>query len=154
MYGMVVFGGIVNYSIKCVIQIVVSVNVGLCSDSVLSVYVDVGICFGDDDSFGVWVNVVKEDGDIYLDNGGIDCEIVLLVFDVNFMDLLLWIVDLIYSDCLIENFWNCFLVNMVVIEFLFVMVSGSCNLVVDGIFDGYKNLIVISSLKWNINDNW
>ena len=154
MYGMAAPGGIVNYSTKRATQTAVSANVGLRSDSVLSAHVDAGTRFGDDDSFGVRVNAVKEDGDTYLDNGGIDRETVSLAFDANLTESLLWTVDLIYSDRLIENSWNRFSVNMAATEPLPATVSGSRNLAVDGTFDGYKNLIAISSLKWNINDNW
>lgn len=154
MYGMAAPGGIVNYITKRATDTSVSANVGLRSDSVLSAHVDAGTRFGEDDSFGLRVNAVKENGDTYLDNGGIDRETASLAFDANLTDSLLWTVDLIYSDRLIENSWNRFSVNMAATDPLPATVSGSRNLAVDGTFDGYKNLIAISSLKWDINDNW
>lgn len=154
MYGMVVSGGIVNYVMKRVMLDVLSVNVGWCSDSVFSGYIDVSMWFGSEDVYGLWVNLVKEDGDIYFDDGGIDREIVFIVLDVVLIDNVLWIVDVIYSDCLVENFWNRFIVFMDSVELLFDIVDGSRNLVVFGIYDGYINMIVIIGLEWNIDDNW
>lgn len=100
------------------------------------------------------VNLVKEDGDTYLDDGGIDRETASIALDAALTDNVLWTVDVIYSDRLVENSWNRFTVSMDSAEPLPDTVDGSRNLAVPGTYDGYTNMIAITGLEWNIDDNW
>ncbi|WP_239024003.1 TonB-dependent siderophore receptor [Paraglaciecola marina] len=154
MYGMAAPGGIVNYETKKAKDTSISANLGFRSDRIFSGHIDASSRFGDDDEFGVRVNLVKENGDTYLDDGGIDRETASLAFDAYLTESLYWTVDLIYSDRLIENSWTQLGNSLESTDSLPDTVSGTTNLAVDGTFDKYKNLIAISSLNWTINDNW
>lgn len=154
MYGMAAPGGVVNYVTKKAKENAVSVDVGLRSDSVFSSHVDASTRLGNNDDYGLRVNLVKETGDTYLEGGSIDRETASLAFDAQFTDSLSGTVDLIYSDRLIENSWTKFSNSMDATDSVPDTVSGSRSIGVDGTFDKYKNLIAITSLQWEINDNW
>jgi iron complex outermembrane receptor protein len=154
MYGMAAPGGIVNYVTKKAKGDAISGNIGYRSDSVFSGHIDASQRFGEDDAYGVRVNLVKENGDTYLDGGEIDRETASLAFDANLTDSLLWTVDLIYNDRLVENSWTYLNNSLESTDSIPDTVSGTRNLAVDGTFDQYKNLIALSSLTWTINDNW
>lgn len=154
MYGMAAPGGVVNYVTKKAKSDTVSVDAGVRSDSVLSTHIDASSRMGDDDEYGLRVNLVKEEGDTYLDDGTIDRNTASVAFDAQVTDSLLWTVDLIYSDRLIENSWTQFDNKMAATDTLPSTVDGSRSIGVDGTFDEYKNFIALSSLSWAINDNW
>ena len=154
MYGMAAPGGIVNYVTKRATSDALSANVGWRSDSVFSGHIDASTRFGSEDAYGLRVNLVKEDGDTYLDDGGIDRETASIALDAALTDNVLWTVDVIYSDRLVENSWNRFTVSMDSAEPLPDTVDGSRNLAVPGTYDGYTNMIAITGLEWNIDDNW
>lgn len=86
MYGFGMFGGIVNFVIKCLINIFGgSVMFGFISGGMFKELVDVGGCFGLIKVLGVCLGVVYEEGDIFVDGGYIKCDLVLLVLDVCIM---------------------------------------------------------------------
>lgn len=64
--GVVVLGGVINFVIKCFVN-VVSVMGGVDSCGLMLVVVDFGWCFGFDYQFGFWINVVKENMYFYID---------------------------------------------------------------------------------------
>ncbi|MFC3052137.1 TonB-dependent siderophore receptor [Kordiimonas pumila] len=154
MYGMAAPGGTVNYVTKKPVNDLLSVDFGLRSDSVLSGHIDAGTRFGRDDAYGVRVNLVKENGNTYLDNGKIDRETAALAFDAHLSDSLYWTVDLMYSDRLTENSWTVMDNYMDSSEPIPETVSGTRSIGIDGTFDRYKTLLAITSLNWDINENW
>lgn len=154
MYGMAAPGGIVNYVTKRATKDAVSAGLGLRSDSVFSANVDASTRFGDNDDYGVRVNIVKEKGDTYLEDGEVDRETAALAFDAQLTDSLSWTVDVIYNDRIVDESWNRFSVSMDSSEPLPDTVSGTRNIGIDGTFDKYKNIIAITSLNWDINNQW
>lgn len=154
MYGMAAPGGIVNYETKRASGDFANASIGYRSDSVLSGHIDASRRFGDNDDYGVRVNLVKEKGDTYIDGGSIDRETASLAFDTNLTDSLTWTVDLIYNDRFVENSWTYLNNSLDSTDSLPDTVSGTRNLAVDGTFDKYKNMIALTSLNWTINDNW
>ncbi|GAC17864.1 TonB-dependent siderophore receptor [Paraglaciecola arctica] len=154
MYGMAAPGGVVNYVTKKAKKDEVSVALGMRSDSVFSGHVDASTRIGNNDEYGLRVNLVKETGDTYLDGGSIDRDTASLAFDAQLTDSLYWTVDVIYNDRLIENSWTQLSNALDSTDSLPDTVSGTRNLAVEGTFDEYENLIAITSLNWTINDNW
>ncbi|MDO6488742.1 TonB-dependent siderophore receptor [Colwellia sp. 6_MG-2023] len=154
MYGMAAPGGIINYVTKKATDDAISVNVGMRSDSVFSGHLDASTRIGDNDDYGLRVNLVKEKGDTYLDGGSIDRETVSLAFDAQLTDSLYWTVDIISNDRLVENSWTQFSNGLDSDDSLPKPVNGTHNLAAEGTFDRYENLIALTSLKWEINDNW
>ncbi|MFC7050447.1 TonB-dependent siderophore receptor [Emcibacter nanhaiensis] len=154
MYGMAAPGGTVNYVTKKPVADLLSVDFGIRSDSVLSGHLDAGTRLGDHEQYGFRVNLVKENGNTYLDEGKIDRETAALAFDAHLTESLYWTVDLMYSDRLTENSWTVMNNSMDSSEPLPDTVDGNRSIGVDGTFDSYKNLVAITSLNWDINDNW
>ncbi|MGX9462454.1 TonB-dependent siderophore receptor [Shewanella sp. A14] len=154
MYGMAAPGGVVNYETKKAVAHKLTVDVGMRSDSVFSAHVDASTRMGNNDDYGFRVNLVKEAGDTYLDNGTIDRETAAIAFDAQLTDSLFWTVDLIYSDRLTENSWTTMDNLLDSSEPLPDTVSGNRSIGADGTFDDYKNLIAITSLNWDINEAW
>ena len=154
LYGMAAPGGIVNYVTKKAHEDAVSASVGFRSDSVLSAHVDASTRFGENDNYGLRVNVVKEEGDTYLEGGGIDRETLSIAFDAQLLDSLTWTADFIYNDRLIDESWNRFTLSLDDSEPLPDTVEGSRNLGIDGTFDEYKSTIALTGLAWEINEQW
>ena len=154
MYGMAAPGGTVNYVTKKPVADLLSADVGIRSDSVLHAHLDAGTRLGDNEQYGFRINLVKESGNTYLEGGEIDRETATFAFDAHLTDSLYWTVDLLYSDRLTENSWTVMNNNLDVADSLPDTVDGSRSIGVDGTFDDYKNIVAITSLNWQINDNW
>ncbi|MBQ4833157.1 TonB-dependent siderophore receptor [Pseudoalteromonas sp. MMG010] len=154
MYGMAAPGGVVNYVTKKPVNDLLTLSAGYRSDGVFSAHVDASTRFGDEDKFGLRVNAVSEQGDTYLDDGTIDRESFSLAFDAYLSDSLHWNVDVIYSDRLTENSWTTMSNSMSSDSDLPAAVQGNRSIGVDGTFDDYNNLIALTGLTWEINDNW
>ncbi|HBF45763.1 MAG TPA: TonB-dependent siderophore receptor, partial [Shewanella frigidimarina] len=154
MYGMAAPGGVVNYVTKKATDDKFIVDVGMRSDSVFSGHIDASKRLGDNDEYGVRVNLVKESGDTYLEDGTIDRNTAALAFDAQFTDSLYWTVDVIYNDRLTENSWTTMSNQLDSTDSLPDTVSGTRSIGADGTFDDYKNIVALTSLNWDINDNW
>lgn len=154
MYGMAAPGGVVNYVTKKAKEEAVSFDFGMRSDSVFSGHIDASTRMGDNDEYGLRVNLVKETGDTYLNGGSIDRDTASLAFDAQLTDSLFWTVDIIYNDRLIENSWTQLSNSLDSTDSLPKPINGTENIAVDGTFDQYENLIALTSLKWEINDDW
>jgi iron complex outermembrane receptor protein len=154
MYGMAAPGGVVNYVTKKATDDKLIVDVGMRSDSVFSGHIDASKRLGDNDEYGVRVNLVKEEGDTYLDDGTIDRTTAALAFDAQLTDSLYWTVDVIYNDRLTENSWTTMSNSMDSTDSLPDPVNGTRSIGADGTFDDYKNIVALTSLNWDINDNW
>ncbi|KVX02182.1 TonB-dependent receptor [Shewanella frigidimarina] len=154
MYGMAAPGGVVNYVTKKATGDKFIVDVGMRSDSVFSGHIDASKRLGDNDEYGVRVNLVKESGDTYLEDGTIDRNTAALAFDAQLTDSLYWTVDVIYNDRLTENSWTTMNNSLDSTDLLPDTVSGTRSIGADGTFDDYKNIVALTSLNWDINDNW
>ncbi|GGP56319.1 TonB-dependent siderophore receptor [Shewanella saliphila] len=154
MYGMAAPGGVVNYVTKKAKEDQLIVDFGLRSDSVFSGHIDASTRIGEDDEYGIRVNLVKEEGDTYLENGTIDRETASLAFDAQLTDSLYWTVDVIYSDRLTENSWTTMSNNLDSSESLPDTVSGTRSIAPEGTFDDYKNIVALTSLNWDIDETW
>ncbi|VUD40403.1 Ferrichrome receptor FcuA [Thalassocella blandensis] len=154
MYGAVAPGGVINYVTKKPTESLLSMDLGYRSESVFSGHIDAASRFGGAERFGVRVNLVKESGDTYLDNGTIDRNTAAFAFDANLTDSLYWTVDLIYNDRRTENSATTMNNRMDPSEPLPKAVNGERNIGVDGAFDDHKNVIGLTRLSWKMNDQW
>ncbi|MGO3644827.1 MAG: TonB-dependent siderophore receptor [Pseudoalteromonas sp.] len=154
MYGMAAPGGVVNYVTKKPVNDLLNISAGYRSDGVLNAHIDASTRFGEDDKYGVRVNAVNEEGDTYLEDGTVDRQSLSVAFDAYLTDNLRWNADLIYSDRLTENSWTTMSNSMSSDSSLPEAVHGDRSIGVDGTFDDYNNLILLTGLTWDINHNW
>lgn len=124
LYGFVMLGGVVNYVMKQLgVELVCSVDIGYWSINVWIEYVDFGQCFGFDYMFGVWLNVMYEEGKMYND-GNICCDSVLFVLQVNLMCDLFVLFGVLYQDCCMIGQMLLIFIGSYLGGVLFVMISG------------------------------
>lgn len=158
MYGFSAPGGIVNYTTKKPVESLLSVDVGFRSDAILSEHVDASSRFGSQSEFGARVNLVHEEGDTYMDGGSIDRNTVALALDAQLSDNVYWSMDLIHNNRNTKNMSSTlYFAGYRMDETIDVIpdtVEGSTNLAAKGSFDDQQNLIALTALKWNINNNW
>ncbi|EKE68917.1 TonB-dependent siderophore receptor [Gallaecimonas xiamenensis] len=155
MYGFAAPGGIVNYVTKKARKDSLSLAAGYRTDNIFNTQLDVSSRFGEADRFGLRANLGYEDGDTFTDGGHIRRNSAALAFDGKLTPELTWTVDLLYQDRDVDNVTSWFFTSLLDSDAdLPATVDGSRNLSAKGSFEDSQTLVGMTSLAWQLADDW
>jgi len=154
MYGFGSPGGILNYVVKRPTdETQFNASLGYKSDSLFSQSIDMGGRAGRDDRFGYRVNLFREEGDTYIDDGSLRREGASLALDARLTDDVTLTFDALYANRKSRNnsFWGYDIGDIQAIP-------GTVNPRIasqpEGAYFDTKDRVVTTGLQWRMAPGW
>ncbi|MFL9926787.1 TonB-dependent receptor [Herbaspirillum lusitanum] len=161
LYGFGTPGGIVSLTLKRPTnEPVRTLNTQITDSGKVLVHGDVGGRFGEDDRFGYRINLVKEQGDTYVKDGGkIDRQTVSLAFDWRLTRDLVWSLDALHQERRVDAVYYQLVPNASgglsnAISAPPAAVDGSKRLASPFAYSQIRSTSVGTSLAWQFAQDW
>jgi iron complex outermembrane recepter protein len=154
MHGFGAPGGIANYVLKRPTDATTAtVTLGYKSDSLITAAVDLGGRFGPEQRLGYRLNVAHEEGDTYVNQGGLRRKVVSLALDNRLSSDLTATFDVIYAERLStgNSFWG---VGLSAVKAIPTAPDPALATQPEGSYYNAVDRVTTTGLQWRIAPDW